>query len=90
MLRLRTSLTWVLTLPGAAAYAVEIVSLATPDQREAYGDEVRWQFVHLDEREGRAAFVAVAGYGLPRPFGAGLLLRGIWGPMSREIQAEIG
>lgn len=76
---------------GAAAYAIQAVSLAGDGRADAVRAEIRWQLAQVSERE-RAALrlLPLVGDDSAGPLGPGLLSRGILGRTIRDIQKELG
>lgn len=76
---------------GAAAYAVEAASLATPDRPEAADNEIRWQLAQMTA-DVRAALQSLPPVGENRsgPLGPGLLASGQIGMIIRQLQAYLG
>lgn len=76
---------------GAAAYAARAAALASPDDPDAFDDELRWQ---LDRMTGdvRAALRSLPPLGEDRagPLGPGLLASGMLGEAIRRIQEALG
>ncbi len=72
---------------GAAAYAVQAVSLVAPDPQKAIDAEVRWQLAHMTA-EVRAALRTLPPVGESRagPLGPGLLASGQLGIVIRDLQ----
>ena len=75
---------------GAAAYAVQAVSLAAPDRPEAVDGEIRWQLAHMTA-EVRAALSTLPPVGENRsgPLGPGLLASGQLGTIIRDLQSGL-
>jgi len=75
---------------GAAAYAAMAVGLATPDDPDALGNEIRWQLEHLSA-DARTALrkLPLLGEDSVGPLGPGLLARGILASNIRHIQAGL-
>jgi hypothetical protein len=73
---------------GAAAYAVNAASLATPDRAEAAENEIRWQLAQMTA-DVRAALRSLPPVGQNRsgPLGPGLLASGQIGMIIRQLQA---
>jgi hypothetical protein len=75
---------------GAAAYAVEAVSLAAPDRPEVVNDEINWQLTHMTP-EVRAALRTLppVGENPSGPLGPGLLAKGRRGGIIRDLQTGL-
>ncbi|MFD1715062.1 putative immunity protein [Amnibacterium flavum] len=75
---------------GAAAYAAKAVALASPDDKSAGAEEIRWQVARM------SALVRSALQRLPLlgadpagPLGSGLLASGVLGANIRAVQAAL-
>lgn len=75
---------------GAAAYAANAASLASPDQPDAARDEIVWQLAQMT-LDVKAALQSLPPVGHCRsgPLGPGLLASGQIGQIIRNLQAEI-
>lgn len=75
---------------GAAAYAVEAVSLANPDRQGAVEKEIRWQLDHMSP-DVRAALRTLppVGENSSGPLGPGLLSSGRLGEFVGRLQAGL-
>ena len=73
---------------GAAAYAVEAIELANPNDPEAAGNEIIWQLNHMssDVRVALGALPKI-GENSSGPLGRGLLTSGRRGVIISELQA---
>lgn len=75
---------------GAAAYAAKARGLASPDQPDAIGEEVRWQLAHASNAV-RAALrqLPPVGENAAGPLGPGLLASGLLGEIIRGFQRQL-